>query len=97
MRRPEGDLLVRVYIRDDFILRFVGFITPFTGDWPFTTRSKGRRRVKIGRMSDVRKLHWVYHLLIVILPPVSHKDQHNKGDDVGSAPENPATTVSGVG
>ena len=96
LRRPEGDLFVCVYIRDHVILRLVAFITPFSGVLSFATRSKRCRRMKIGRMSDVCKLHRVDHLVIVVLPPVSHKDQHNKGDDMGSAPENTTTTVSGV-
>ena len=70
MRRPKGDLLIFIYIRDHLILRLVGFINPFTGVRSFATGSKRCRRVKIGRMSDVRKLHWVDHLVIVVLPPV---------------------------
>ena len=70
MRRPKGDFLIFIYIRDHLILRLVGFITPFTGVRSFATGSKWCRRVKIGRMSDVSKLHWFDHLVIVVLPPV---------------------------
>ena len=66
------------------LLRFVGFITHFTGVLPFATESKWCRRIKIGRMSDVCKLHGVDHLDVVFLPPVSHRGQKNKDNDLGS-------------